>query len=48
MLDSGAGFRVAEAYGVLHVLTLLPPEFNQTFAVSFLNFLILINKINQF
>ncbi|PIO61029.1 hypothetical protein TELCIR_17461 [Teladorsagia circumcincta] len=32
MFDSGAGIRVAEAHGVLSVMTLLPPDFNETFA----------------
>ncbi|PIO57372.1 hypothetical protein TELCIR_21221 [Teladorsagia circumcincta] len=32
MFDSGAGIRIAEAHGVLSVMTLLPPDFNETFA----------------
>ncbi|KAK6048093.1 hypothetical protein COOONC_14402 [Cooperia oncophora] len=32
MFDSGAGIRVAEAHGVLSVMTLLPPDFNETYA----------------
>lgn len=40
MFDSGAGIRVAEAHGVLSVMSLLPPDFNETFAVSWLRFLL--------
>lgn len=35
MFDSGAGLMVMEAHGLLSVMVLLPPEFNETYAVSF-------------
>lgn len=35
MFDSGAGIYVTEAHGILSVMVLLPPEFNETYAVSF-------------
>lgn len=37
MLDSGAGVRVSEAYGMLDVMVLLPPDFNETDAVGFVH-----------
>uniref|UniRef100_A0A1I7X810 VWFD domain-containing protein n=1 Tax=Heterorhabditis bacteriophora TaxID=37862 RepID=A0A1I7X810_HETBA len=33
MFDSGAGIRVAEAHGVLSVMVLLPPDFNETYMI---------------
>jgi len=33
MFDSGVGLRVAEAFGMLDVTVVLPPDFNETYTV---------------
>lgn len=33
MFDSGAGMQVMESHGMLSVMVLLPPDFNETYAV---------------
>ncbi len=33
MMDSGAGIRITEAFGILTAMVLLPPDFNETYAV---------------
>lgn len=38
MFDSGAGLQVTEAHGMLSIMVLLPPEFNESYAVIFLFF----------
>uniref|UniRef100_A0A914DDH4 Uncharacterized protein n=1 Tax=Acrobeloides nanus TaxID=290746 RepID=A0A914DDH4_9BILA len=35
MFESGAGMKVSEAHGMLSIMVLLPPDFNETYYVIF-------------
>lgn len=44
MFDSGAGIYVTESHGILSVMVLLPPEFNETYAVNNFLFIFIIEN----
>lgn len=46
MMDSGAGIRVQEAYGMLSVMVILPPHFNESAVVLLNLFLALLQYLH--